>query len=98
MPSSGARDEWSGRFPPVGYGRQSSDQVNGSADGDDVGNVGNDAGNVVGAKVLSATGRPVFDAIQITPIAIAIEMANAIGKSERQAERARASLRDADLM
>jgi hypothetical protein len=77
---------------------KSSDQVNGSADGDDVGNVGNDAGNVVGAKVLSATGRPVFDAIQITPIAIAIEMANAIGKSERQAERARASLRDADLM
>lgn len=55
-------------------------------------------GNVVGTKALSVTERAVFDAIQANPIATAKEIATAIGKSERQVERARASLRDAGLI
>lgn len=63
---------------------KSSDQVNGSADGDDV---GNDVGKVIGAKMLSATGRAVFDVIQGNPFATVKEISTAIGKSARQVER-----------
>lgn len=63
-----------------------------------VGNVGNAVGKVIGAKVLSATGRAVSDVIQGNPFATVKEIATAIGKSARQVERARASLRDAGLI
>ena len=72
-----------------------SDQVSGPANGT---NVGNSVGNVVGAKALSVTERAVFDAIQANPIVTAKEIATVIGKSERQVERVRASLRDAGLI
>lgn len=39
--------------------------------------------------------RAVFDAIKANSIAIATEIATAIGKGEQQVERVRASLRDA---
>ena len=95
--------------PRGGQVNKPSDQVSDSASGTNVGNdvgnvgnvgnsVGNDVGNVVGAKALSVTERAVFDAIQANPIVTAKEIATAIGKSERQVERARASLRDAGLI
>lgn len=92
--------------PRVGQGNKPSDQVSGPASGTNVGNdvgnvgngVGNGVGNVDGTKALSVTERAVFDAIQANPIVTAKEIATAIGKSERQVERARASLRDAGLI
>ena len=89
-----------------GQGNKPSDQVSGPASGTNVGNdvgnvgngVGNGVGNVDGTKALSVTERAVFDAIQANPIVTAKEIATAIGKSERQVERARASLRDAGLI
>jgi ATP-dependent DNA helicase RecG len=70
-------------------------EARGAAVENDVGNIGNGVGNVVGTKVLPVTERAVLDAIQANPIATAKEIATAIGKSERQVERARESLRDA---
>ena len=88
--------------PRSGQGNKPSDQVScpasGTNVGNDVGNVGNGVGNVVGAKALSVTERAVFDAIQANPIVTAKEIATAIGKSERQVERARSSLRNAGLI
>lgn len=55
-------------------------------------------GNVVVAKALSATEKVVFDASQANLTGITKEITTAIGKSERQVERARASLRDAGLI
>lgn len=81
--------------PRGGQVNKPSDQASGPA-GET--NVGNDVGNVVGAKALSVTERAFFDAIQANPIVIAKEIATAIGKSERQVERARASLRNAGLI
>ena len=88
--------------PRSGQGNKPSDQVScpasGTNVGNDVGNVGNGVGNVVGAKALSVTERAVFDVIRANPIVTAKEITTAIGKSERQVERARASLRDAGLI
>ena len=85
--------------PRSGQGNKPSDQVSGPASGTNVGNdVGNGVGNVVGTKALSVTEKAVFDAIQANPVATAKEIATAIGKSERQVERARASLRNAGLI
>lgn len=85
--------------PRGGQVNKPSDQASGPAGETNVGNdVGNSVGNVVGAKALSVTERAFFDAIQANPIVIAKEIATAIGKSERQVERARASLRNAGLI
>lgn len=66
--------------------------------GEDVGDGGEDVGDGVRPYVLSATARAVLDAIQANPTATTKDIAAAIGKSARQVERARASLRKAGLI
>lgn len=87
--------------PRGGQVNKSSDQVSGLADGnnvgDDVGNVGDDVGKVIGAKVLSATGRAVCDVIRGNPFATVEEIATAIGKIARKWGGS-VSLGDAGLM
>lgn len=84
--------------PRGGQVTKPSDQVSDPASGTNVGNVVSNVGNVVGAKALSVTKRAVFRCNPSESNRDRKEIATAIGKSERQVERARASLRDAGLI